>query len=192
MVFLNNENLSSNNPVETAQATATSTPSFNASVGVSDTNVGMSGSASASQTSSASNLGISVIATANVASDVSGCSGPQPCIAEDEGITKFDAVFCLAQGAAIPITGSAQASMSQAAGQVFAVAALTVSNFNMPPMDFVDVQAFNGTNEPFAMIVPLPAGCYDFNVQVFATDNGPVSATGIASSNLNVLFGSSP
>ena len=78
------------NPVETQQAAAASTPSFNSNLSLVDTQVDMSGAASAGQTSDADGSSITVDETAAVSGDLSQCADqPLPCMAENQGLTDF-------------------------------------------------------------------------------------------------------
>lgn len=67
------------------------------------------------------------------------------------------------------------------------MASVTIAS-NPPGTQFASVQAFNGQSVPISMSVPLPAGCFDFHVKVYATTNGLVAATGSSSALLNVQF----
>jgi hypothetical protein len=186
-VFLDNTNLSSQ-PVETAQATATSTPSFSANFSVGDTNVDMSGSSSAAQTSSVSGSTISLNASAMVATDVSACLGqPEPCFEQNQGFTEFDTQFCIGQETDFSLGGSEQASASEDDDEILAVAALTITSLTPPETEFVNEQAFNNQTVPISMDVPLPAGCYDLNAKIYADANA-VSASGSAQSSCSVTF----
>ncbi len=126
MVILTNPNATPN-PVQTMQAVAVSTPSFSDSVSVSDTNVSVSGSASASQTSQANGSTISATESAAAAADLSLCVGPLLlCTAENQGITEFDAEFCIASNTNYSLTGSVQASANQDLGNIPATGVVSI------------------------------------------------------------------
>ena len=187
-VYLNNPNLSSATPAQTSQATATSTPSFSVNLNISDENVDMSGSAQSTQTSSVAESTISVDATASVTSDVSACAGqPAPCIEDDQGLTEFDTDVCLDAAATYTISGTVEASAALDSSEIYAVATLLVTNeLGSPTTDYVNEQAYDDVSIPLSINVPLPAGCYDFNVEVFAVADG--SNTGSANASCNVQF----
>jgi hypothetical protein len=187
-VYLNNPNLSSATPAQTSAATATSTPSFTGNLNLSDENVDMSGSAQSTQTSSIVGSTISVDAAANVNSDVSACAGQAaPCIEDDQGFTEFDTDVCLDAATTYTISGTVQASAALDSSEIYAVASVLVTNELVEPTtDYVDVQAYDDVSVPLSTKVPLPAGCYDFNVQVFAVADG--SNTGSANASSDVQF----
>jgi hypothetical protein len=187
-VYLNNPNRSSATPAQTSQATAASTASFSTNLNVSDENVDMSGNAQSTQTSSVAGSTISVDATATASSDVSACSGQAaPCIEGNQGFTEFDTDVCLASAATYTISGTLQASAALDSDQIYAVAALLVTNeLGEPATDYVNEQAFDDVTDQISMNVALPAGCFDFNVQVFAVAGG--SNTGSANASCSVEF----
>jgi hypothetical protein len=187
-VYLNNPNRSSATPAQTSQATAASTASFSTNLNVSDENVDMSGNAQSTQTSSVAGSTISVDATATASSDVSACSGQAaPCVEGNQGFTEFDTDVCLASAATYTISGTLQASAALDSDQIYAVAALLVTNeLGEPATDYVNEQAFDDVTDQISMNVALPAGCFDFNVQVFAVADG--SNTGSANASCSVEF----
>ena len=187
-VYLNNPNRSSATPAQTSQATAASTASFSTNLNVSDENVDMSGNAQSTQTSSIAGSTISVDATATASSDVSACSGQAaPCVEGNQGFTEFDTDVCLASAATYTISGTLQASAALDSDQIYAVAALLVTNeLGEPATSYVNEQAFDDVTDQISMNVALPAGCFDFNVQVFAVAGG--SNTGSANASCNVEF----
>jgi hypothetical protein len=187
-VYLNNPNRSSATPAQTSQATAVSTASFSTNLNVSDENVDMSGNAQSTQTSSIAGSTISVDATATASSDVSACSGQAaPCIEGNQGFTEFDTDVCLASAATYTISGTLQASAALDSDQIYAVAALLVTNeLGEPATSYVNEQAFDDVTDQISMNVALPAGCFDFNVQVFAVADG--SNTGSANASCSVEF----
>ncbi len=54
-------------------------------------------------------------------------------------------------------------------------------------MFFVNEQATNGQNVPLSMSVPLPAGCYEMIIEVYATA-AEWNRAGHASASCNVLL----
>ena len=187
-VYLNNPNRSSATPAQTSQATAASTASFSTNLNVSDENVDMTGNAQSTQTSSVAGSTISVDATATASSDVSACSGQAaPCVEGNQGLTEFDTDVCLASAATYTISGTLQASAALDSDQIYAVAALLVTNeVGEPATSYVNEQAFDDVTDQISMNVALPAGCFDFNVQVFAVAGG--SNTGSANASCSVEF----
>jgi hypothetical protein len=148
----------------------------------------MSGNAQSTQTSSVAGSTISVDATATASSDVSACSGQAaPCVEGNQGFTEFDTDVCLASAATYTISGTLQASAALDSDQIYAVAALLVTNeLGEPATDYVNEQAFDDVTDQISMNVALPAGCFDFNVQVFAVADG--SNTGSANASCGVEF----
>ena len=186
-VFLTNPNATPNS-VETSQAVAVSTPSFTDSISVSDTNVDISGSASASQTSAANGSTISANESAAANGDLSLC-GPSPlCSAENQGITKFDAQFCITSNTNYSLTGTVQASANQDLGNITATAVVSIETIAPTPIFIVNEQATNGQDVPISMSLSLPAGCYDMNVEVFSDALPSGTGGGNASASGNVLL----
>lgn len=187
-VDLSNPNAAPN-PVQTMQAIAVSTPSFTGSISVSDTNVSISGSAAASQTSQAGGSTISANESAAADADLSLCVGPSPlCIAEDQGITEFEAEFCITSATTYSLTGSVQASANQDLGNISAVGVVSIETVGPSPMLLVNEQAANGQNVPISMSLPLSAGCYDISIEVFADAFPTGTGAGSASASCNVLL----
>jgi hypothetical protein len=177
------------NPVETMQAVAVSTPSFADSISLSDTNVEISGSASASQISQAEGSTISANESAETAADLSLCPGGSPlCTAENQGITDFNADFCIASDTNYSLTGSVQASANEDLGNITATGAVSLEALGPPTMFLVEEQATNGQNVPLSMSLPLTAGCYAIDVQVFADALPSGTGSGSASASCNVLL----
>ncbi len=177
------------NPVETMQAVAVSTPSFTDSISVSDTNVDISGSASASQTSQADGATISADESAAASADLSLCPGASPlCTAENQGITEFEADFCIASDTTYSLTGSVQASPNEDIGNITATGVVSIETVGPSPMLIVNEQASNGQDVPISMSVPLTAGCYDITIEVFADALPSGTGAGSASSSCNVLL----
>ena len=177
------------NPVGTMQAVAVSTPSFTDSISVSDTNFDISGSASASQGSQADGATISANESAAASADLSLCPGPSPlCTAENQGSTEVEAVFCIASATTYSLTGSVQASANEDLGNIFAVGVVSIETVGASPMLLVNEQASNGQDVPISMSVPLPAGCYDITIEVFADALPGGTGAGSASSSCNVLL----
>jgi hypothetical protein len=171
------------------QAVAVSTPSFTDSISVSDTNVDISGSASASQTSQADGATISADESATAAADLSLCPGPSPlCTAENQGITQFEADFCIASDTTYALTGSVQASANEDLSNITATGVVSIETVGPSPMLLVNEQASNGQDVPISMSVPLSAGCYDITVEVFADALPSGTGAGSASSSCNVLL----
>jgi hypothetical protein len=191
-VNLNNPNALPN-PIETMQAAAASTASFTDSVSVSDTNVDISGSAAASQTSNADGSTISANESATADSDLSLCMGSTPmCSAEDQGITEVEVDFCIASDTTYSLTGTLQASASEDLDNTDGVAEVSIETIGETPVFILDQQASNGETVPLSMSLPLPAGCYDMIVEVFA-DALPTGTEAVsASASCNVLLSPSP
>ena len=186
-VFLTNPNATPNS-VETTQAVAVSTPSFSDSISLSDTNVDISGSASSSQTSAANGSTISAIESAAADADLSLC-GPSPlCMASDQGITKFDAQFCITSNTNYSLTGTVQASANQDLGSITAVGAVSIETIAPMPILIVNEQATDGQDVPISMSLPLSAGCYDMNVEVYSDALPSGTGGGSASASCNVLL----
>ncbi|MGH7925855.1 MAG: hypothetical protein ACREQH_14825, partial [Candidatus Binatus sp.] len=173
---------------QTAQATAAATPSYTGSVSVSDTFAGMTGSGSSSQTSAADGTSISVNAAANMSSDNSVCTSGlfQSCVELNQGLTAFQANFCLGQPTTYTISGSAVASATETT-DFSSVAVLSISSLTSM-MDFVNIQASPGDSIPISMDLMLPADCYEFDVEVYADTLGQVSASGTSAASCNVQF----
>jgi hypothetical protein len=188
VVALSNPNATPNS-VETMQAVAVSTPSFTDSISVSDTNFDISGSASASQTSQADGATISANESAAASADLSLCPGASPlCTAENQGITQFEADFCIASDTTYSLTGSVQASASEDIGNIFATGVVSIETVGPSPMLLLNEQASNGQNVPISMSIPLTAGCYDITIEVFADALPSGTGAGSASSSCNVLL----
>jgi hypothetical protein len=170
------------------QAVAISTPSFTDSISVSDSNVSVSGSASASQTSQALGLTISANESAAADADLSLCVGPSLlCTAADQGITELKADFCIASTTTYSLTGSLHASASEDLGNITATGVVSIESLGTS-MFLVNEQATNGQNVPISMSVPLPAGCYEMIVEVFADAFPSGTGAGSASASCNVLL----
>jgi len=179
-VVLDNPNGVSPNPVETQQAAAASTPSFNSNLSLVDTQVDMSGAASAGQTSDADGSSISVDATAAVSGDLSQCADqPLPCMAENQGLTDFSAEFCISADTTYTLSGLIEADPNEDFGNITAVSFVTITPIGADQI--LNLQASNGQSVPLPMSVPLAAGCYDIEAEVFAnivaTSGGSVTAT---------------
>jgi Abnormal spindle-like microcephaly-assoc'd, ASPM-SPD-2-Hydin len=179
-VVLDNPNGVSPNPVETQQAAAASTPSFNSNLSLVDTQVDMSGAASAGQTSDADGSSISVDATAAVSGDLSQCADqPLPCMAENQGLTDFSAEFCISADTTYTLSGLIDADPNEDFGNITAVSFVTITPIGADQI--LNLQASNGQSVPLPMSVPLAAGCYDIEAEVFAnivaTSGGSVTAT---------------
>jgi hypothetical protein len=177
------------NPVQTIQAVAVSTPSFTDSVSVSDTNVNISGSASASQSSQANGSTISANESAAASADLSLCPGASPlCTAENQGITQFQADFCIASDTTYSLTGSVQASPNEDLGNITATGVVSIETVGPSPTLLVNEQASNGQDVAISMSVPLTAGCYDITIEVFADALPSGTGAGSASSSCNILL----
>ena len=168
------------NPVETQQAAAASTPSFNSNLSLVDTQVDMSGAASAGQTSDADGSSITVDETAAVSGDLSQCADePLPCMASNEGLTDFTAEFCLTADTTYTLSGLIEADPNEDFGNITAVSFVTIAPVG--GSQILNLQASNGESVPLPMSVPLAAGCYDIEAEVFAnlvaTSGGSVTAT---------------
>jgi CSLREA domain-containing protein len=168
------------NPVETQQAAAASTPSFNSNLSLVDTQVNMSGAASAGQTSDADGSSITVDETAAVSGDLSQCADqPLPCMASNEGLTDFTAEFCITADTTYTLSGLIEADPNEDFGNITAVSFVTIAPVG--ESQILNLQASNGESVPISMSVPLAAGCYDIEAEVFAnlvaTSGGSVTAT---------------
>jgi hypothetical protein len=192
-VSLHNESLPQPSVVETEQATATATPSYTGNVSVTDTYPipntveSFSGSASSSQVSNADGTSISVDATANLMSDISGCvTALVPCTEFNQGIADFTAVFQITNATNYMLSGTAMASASDATN-FSGLASVSITSMTTM-MQFVNIQASPGNSIPISMDVMLPPDLYEFNVQVFADTLSAVSASGTSSATCNVTF----
>ena len=179
-VTLDNPNGVIPNPVQTQQAAAAATPSFNSNLSLVDTQVDMSGAASAGQTSDANGSSIAVDETAAVSGDLSQCADePLPCMAENQGLTDFTAEFCISADTTYTLSGLIEADPNEASGNIAAVSFVTIAPVGEPQI--LNLQASNGESVPLPMSVPLSAGCYDIEAEVFAnlvaTSGGSVTAT---------------
>ena len=117
------------------------------------------------------------------------CLGPSLlCTAENQGITQFQAEFCIASDTNYSLTGSVQASANQDIGNITAAGVVSIETVGPSPMFIVNEQATNGQDVPISMSVPLTAGCYDMNVEVFSDALPSGTGAGSASSSCNVLL----
>jgi Abnormal spindle-like microcephaly-assoc'd, ASPM-SPD-2-Hydin len=179
-VTLDNPNGVVPNPVETQQAAAAATPSFNSNLSLVDTQVDMSGAASAGQTSDANGSSISVDETAAVSGDLSQCADqPLPCMASNQGLTDFQAEFCISADTTYTLSGLIEADPNEDFENITAVSFVTIAPVG--GSQILNLQASNGESVPLPMSVPLTAGCYDIEAEVFAnlvaTSGGSVTAT---------------
>ncbi len=140
----------------------------------------MSGAASAGQTSDADGSSINVDETAAVSGDLSQCADqPLPCMAENQGLTDFQAEFCISADTTYTLSGLIEADPDEDFTNISAVSFVTIAPVGQPQI--LNLQASNGESVPLPMSVPLSAGCYDIEAEVFAnlvtTSSGSVTAT---------------
>ena len=140
----------------------------------------MSGAASAGQTSDADGSSISVDETAAVSGDLSQCADqPLPCMASNQGLTDFTAEFCITADTTYTLSGLIEADPNEDFGNITAVSFVTIAPVG--ESQILNLQASNGESVPISMSVPLAAGCYDIEAEVFAnlvaTSGGSVTAT---------------
>lgn len=100
----------------------------------------------------------------------------------------FKADICLFAPRTYTLSGSATASPDAAGGLIRAVASVTITNLATSAVIVTEAASNSNQNVPISMPVPLPAGCFSFEVSVFAETNGAVSAVGIASASCNVTL----
>src|SRR5271156_197818 len=122
------------NPVETQQAAAAATPSFNSNLNLVDTQVDMSGASSAGQASDADGSSISVDETAAVSVDLSQCADqPLPCMASNQGLTDFTAEFCISADTTYTLSGLIEADPNEDFEGITAVSFVTITPIGETP-----------------------------------------------------------